>query len=114
MPGPWVSGASIRSAGVDTPSRHPYQYPMTREELCAKYGTSEADWIDQQMRTFWNLNCEEGYDCVDNSRLARQSDAADMAEYETAANSGCCGFYEGEFGPSPEGHTYAFGFNYGH
>lgn len=87
---------------------------MTREELCAKYGTRDADWIDQQLFAFWDANGPDGYDCVDNHRLARKSDAADMEAYETAANLGCCGSYEGQLGPSPDGHMYVWGFNYGH
>ena len=86
---------------------------MTNDEIVWKYGPVEGDWLVQQLATFWEKAADQ-YDCVDNVRLARVGDTNDEEQYDESKREGCCGFEDVTFGPSPGGHTYNFGFNYGH
>lgn len=80
----------------------------------AKYGPEEEAYLVEQIQNFWS-NTEQGdFDCVDNIRLARQGAVEECAEYEETQRTGCCGSHDIVFGPSPNGHSYLYGFNYGH
>lgn len=79
----------------------------------AKYGKEEEEFLLGALEGFWTSAEKGEYEYVDNIRLARQGDA-DCAEYEEIRQGGCCGFMDTEFGPSPGGHTYLYGFNHGH
>ena len=78
-----------------------------------RYGKFEADWLHEQINDFWE-DMGAGFDCIDNLRLCRKGDVADEARYDEIERDGCCGSHNTEFGPSPEGHFYLYGFNYGH
>lgn len=82
-----------------------------------KYGT-DAQWVSDQIDAWWasnNTTDEEGYErfeCLSDVRLARKGDLEEEQAYEDAMS--CCGQMDVEFGPSPLGYTYMYGFNYGH
>jgi hypothetical protein len=50
--------------------------------------------------------------CVDNWRVARGSNAEEVAKYEHDEQHGCCGSYHQEI--EVDGETLWVGFNYGH
>jgi hypothetical protein len=54
----------------------------------------------------------EDYECADNFRYARKSNAEEMAVFEQKDREGCCGSYVREIEVGDE--TIIFGFNYGH
>ncbi len=78
----------------------------------SKYGPVEAAWLDEQIKAFWARTEDDEFECTDSFRLARKGVPAEEQEYEEEIT--CCGKMDLEFGPSPEGHTYWYGFNYGH
>ena len=60
------------------------------------------------------LNNLEGYEYVDNFRLARKNNADEMKRYKAARENGCCGSHDAEIKlPWPISNL-LFGFNYGH
>ena len=81
-----------------------------RRTLEKRYGASEAAFIVAAMMVV----AEEDYEYVDNVRVARVGDKAEEEAYEDQKQHGCCGYYDDEVGPSPGGHQYRWGFNYGH
>lgn len=76
------------------------------------HGDEEAAWLQRQVAAFWDRAGD--YECVDNTRLARSGDPAEVCAYEAAREGGCCGSEDVELGPSPRGHVYLYGFNHGH
>lgn len=83
-----------------------------------RYGADE-NWLNCRINEFWadaaqDAGDAEAYECSDNYRLACKQVEGEMSEYEQAQFRGCCGSVDVEFGPSPEGKTYVYGFNYGH
>jgi hypothetical protein len=79
----------------------------------ATRGRAERDWLLSQVDGFWDLH-EDEYECVDNVRLADDGDELERQAYGAAVDGGCCGGHDREFGGSPAGRTYLYGFNYGH
>lgn len=77
------------------------------------YGTEEVSFIEQELEKFWIENDGE-FEFMDNYRLGRVGDAAEEAEYDEIARTGCCGSHDMVIGPSPGGHSYRYGFNHGH
>ena len=77
-----------------------------------KYGPGEGAWLKEQIVAFWDRHEDDEFECTDSFRLARKGDASEEQEYDETIS--CCGKMDLEFGPSPEGHTYFYGFNYGH
>lgn len=84
---------------------------LDQEILESKYGQVEADFVRQAVQSFWTERSEE-FECTDNVRLRRSDESLD--DYEESERAGCCGSFSIEFGPSPGGFTYDYGFNYGH
>lgn len=86
---------------------------MTPEET--KFGVDEAAFIQRETSAWFEANGGyEEFECSDNFRLCRVGDFDGEDEYEAARNDGCCGSVDIEIGPSPAGHKYRYGFNYGH
>lgn len=84
-------------------------------ELEQKFGVDEAAFLVREIGAWFEANGgSDEFDCSDNFRLCRVGDSDGEAEYETIRNDGCCGSVDIEIGPSPAGHTYRHGFNYGH
>lgn len=81
----------------------------------AGYG-EDAVWLSAQIEVFWSVASEaEASDgSFDNFRVARAGDKDSEERFNEAESEGCCGCGGGVFGPSPLGHTYWYGFNYGH
>jgi hypothetical protein len=79
-----------------------------------KFGDNELNWLKSQIKSFWGGVEEDMYEYPDNFRVALKDDQESEEKYEDAAREGCCGFVDKEFGPSPSGNTYLYGFNYGH
>lgn len=85
-----------------------------------KFGQSEVEWLAEEIRAWMENNDpdEREYECADNFRLSQANrDTTFVAvdyEYDKIRRNGCCGSEDIQFGPSPDGHTYVFGFNYGH
>lgn len=76
---------------------------------------ADIDWLGGQVADFWSDPDFQGdFECVDNNRIAIKGDDSSAAVYETQVMEGCCGSCDVEFGPSPSGLTYLYGFNYGH
>ena len=72
------------------------------------------DLTQQQQDRLADLDLDwDEYDCVDNVRMARKDNPAEVAEYEAAREDGCCGFFDIEI-PCTDGSTLMYGFNYGH
>jgi hypothetical protein len=92
--------------------------PFDLEDVEDKFGTDEAKWLSDQIEKFWveseNEDGRSAYDCVDNYRLAIKGDQPSMNKFDEIDSRGCCGSANLEFGPSPNGQTYMYGFNYGH
>jgi hypothetical protein len=88
-------------------------YPLFQEKIP---GMPEADidWLGAQIADFWSKPENEDYDNTDNNRIAIKDDPTSCAVYDDDAGNGCCGSCDVEFGPSPSGRTYLYGFNYGH
>lgn len=59
-------------------------------------------WMDEQVDD----------PCIDNRRHAHVDDAAEMAEYKAAKDSGCCGSFDEEV--IVAGRVMTIGCNYGH
>jgi hypothetical protein len=84
-------------------------------ELEQKFGVDEAAFLVSAISAWFEANGgSDEFDCSDNFRLCRVGDPIGEAEYEDARSDGCCGFVDIEIGPSPAGHIYRHGFNYGH
>lgn len=73
---------------------------------------TECEWLRSQMERIEAEFADEP--CVDNFRLADKSVDSQVRAYDDAVATGCCGSFDTEFGPSPGGRTYLWGFNYGH
>lgn len=54
-----------------------------------------------------------GCNCVDNTRVARIGNTAQMRRYRRALKYGCCGFADFEK-TAPDGRRYRLGYNFGH
>jgi hypothetical protein len=86
---------------------------MTKLEQ--KFGVEEAAFLVCEIGAWFEANGgNDEFDCSDNFRLCRVGDPIGEAEYEEIRNGGCCGSVDTEIGPSPAGHVYRYGFNYGH
>ena len=83
-----------------------------------KFGTLESEWVHDRIANWWmTAEDDEGrpeFEYIDNERLMIIGDEATEDVYEEAERMGCCGNHSVEFGPSPSGNKYVFGFNYGH
>lgn len=53
-------------------------------------------------------------DFVDNSRVARKGNTAQVRRYKRQRDNGCCGFHDSEAVCPIDGKTYLLGFNFGH
>ncbi len=95
-----------RTINVRTPS-------LYHEALRVSHGQAEADWLRRQVVGFWD-DAGNSFDGVDNVRIACVDDHDEYVAYEDAISDGCCGSNDMEFGPSPAGRTYRYGFNFGH
>jgi hypothetical protein len=90
---------------------------VTMDSIRNVMGKVEDDWLRHELDTWWKVesyNEDAQFDNVDNIRLALVGDKGSEAQYDERAREGCCGSHSMEFGPSPKGHFYAYGFNYGH
>ena len=83
------------------------------DDVEAQFGAEEAQWLSGELKKFWDSVDESDYENSDNFRMAIKGGPSEAA-YEDARADGCCGFSDIEIGPSPLGHTYLYGFNYGH
>lgn len=54
-----------------------------------------------------------GLDCVDNARVARVGNTAQVRRYRMQHKHGCCGFEDWQ-ALGPDGKVYMLGFNFGH
>jgi len=89
---------------------------MDLDHYLALFG-EDASWVEAQIKAFWDRAYAEAgdddpYPRMDCGRIARKGVQEQEVEYE--ATRSCCGQVDVEFGPSPLGHTYMYGFNYGH
>lgn len=88
------------------------------EDVETRFGPEEARWLSDQINKFWEESEEEDggsyYENADNYRLAIKNDKPSMDAFDEIDSHGCCGSANLEFGPSPNGQTYMYGFNYGH
>lgn len=90
--------------------------PELRETL-RRYG-----WTKAQIRMVCKqldevCKDEDEYQYMDNLRVARKSNAAEVTEYNVAAEQGCCGVYDEELEIEAGGNKkeiILFGFNFGH
>lgn len=57
---------------------------------------------------------KEGCDFVDNDRVARKGNTAQMRRYRRQKESGCCGFHDSKAVCPIDGKVYLLGFNFGH
>jgi len=71
-----------------------------------RYGEDVAD----QLHAWFNE--DDGYECMDNLRVARVGIFAEERAYENQKSEGCCGIYDEE--SEIEGQKDLVGFNYGH
>jgi hypothetical protein len=55
----------------------------------------------------------KGLSCVDNARVARVGNTAQMRRYRMQKKHGCCGFADWQ-ALGPDGEVYVLGFNFGH
>jgi hypothetical protein len=87
--------------------------PIT-QSATEMFGAAEGAWLDEQISAWFVENDPDGYEyeCTDSRRMMRKGD--ESMEHRYAATVSCCGCMELGFGPSPAGHTYLYGFNYGH
>lgn len=85
-------------------------------KLTAQFSAEEAAFVQAAIEAWHEKNDPEGneFECCDNWRLCRVGDTVGEAEYEEQQRTGCCGSIDTQFGPSPGGFHYNFGFNYGH
>ena len=84
-------------------------------ELEQKFGTEEASFLAHEISAWIDANGgSDEFECSDNFRLCQVGDPIGESEYGEIRNSGCCGSVDIEIGPSPAGHFYHYGFNYGH
>lgn len=79
------------------------------EDLNSRGEIAEYEWVAAEIASFWT---DEHENC-DNFRFAVKGTDGELHYWEYASN-GCCGSDDAEFGPSPLGRTYLWGFNYGH
>jgi hypothetical protein len=67
-------------------------------------------WAD-----FWAHEDGDGpYEYMDNFRVARKSNAEEVAAFEEQDRRGCCGSVNFERTDPQTGETWLFGFNHGH
>jgi hypothetical protein len=78
-----------------------------------KYSYKEQKFLANSVDKFWSDN-SENFEYADNFRLAKVGDSKEEEQYFAIKEQGCCGFHDMEFGPSPCGAYYNYGFNYGH
>lgn len=71
-----------------------------------RYGQDVADHLE----TWFSEN--DGYECMDNFRVARVGNWQEEMAYEVQKNSGCCGVYDDEI--EIDDVKYRVGFNHGH
>lgn len=86
--------------------RNPHSYMATLD-------AGEAVWLRVQLESFWQMP-DNDLECVDNYRMCLRDEPTHEAAYEEAMDEGCCGSVDVQFGPSPLGRFYRYGFNYGH
>jgi len=85
-------------------------YPLLQSKI-PNMPEADIEWLAWQITDFWAQN---EFEFVDNDRLAIKGDDSSARAYDFQVLSGCCGFHDVEFGPSPSGRMYLYGFNYGH
>jgi hypothetical protein len=84
-------------------------------DVLSAFGEDEYNWLRSKIDAMWEqLDTDGGFECVDNFRCCLKGHAQSVELYFEAMDQGCCGSYDTEFGVSPLGHTYGYGFNYGH
>lgn len=74
----------------------------------------EGAWLRDQVDAFWARVEPHEYEFVDNTRIASCVKDPELDAYDDLRCGGCCGFMDVDFGPSPRGITYKYGFNHGH
>lgn len=82
------------------------------DHLVTAFGDDEYRWLCEQIDVIDREFDDEP--CKDNHRYALKGDQTSEAAFEERESHGCCGSYRTEVGPSPLGHIYLYGFNYGH
>jgi hypothetical protein len=90
------------------------QNPLIAEKLGTRIPYADIQWLADQIRAHWEKPENADLECVDNGRLAVQGDTLTAEVYDDQCNHGCCGSCDTQFGPSPSGLTYLYGYNYGH
>jgi hypothetical protein len=81
-----------------------------------RYGQVDGSFIRGYLTAWYQAEEDKGedFDCADNHRTCQVGNLEEMALYEQQEQAGCCGKVDIEFGPSPTGKMYRYGFNYGH
>ena len=93
-----------------------------------KFGQAEVEWLAGEIQAWKEREDPDDrkYDYADNFRVSLVLEFGIPIvdnhgkmigvdeEYADSRDNGCCGFEDVQFGPSPDGHMYVYGFNYGH
>jgi len=83
-------------------------------DYMAALSLDESDWLKAQLVGFWTEDAEEEFEYSDTFSLHRKDDPLEANAAAAVADRRCCGKHSVEWGPSPEGHTYVYAFDYGH
>jgi hypothetical protein len=91
-----------------------FHYDVLLAQLTEEYGVRLGSFLANR---FAKAIKRTGDLCIDNLRVADADNPEEMARYEKAKESGCCGFHDQKltfrsFDSPPK--QYWIGFNYGH
>jgi len=86
---------------------------LTQELLnqCKLMNKRTAQWAAETLLR--EISSNKDFEYVDNWRVADLKIKAQVDQYQSIKQDGCCGFHD-FVAKSPDGHKFMLGFNYGH
>lgn len=87
------------------------KYPLFQEKLDGVMPDADVEWLAAEIVVFWARHVDD-YEFCDNHRLALKGHAESEAVYDEQLLLRLVDeLHDTEFGPSPSGRTYLYGFN---